>query len=75
MWSTLKALFSLLGLLDFFAGLIERARMKADIKAGLANEDFKELAESLRKDGDLEDAIRRDAVLRSRLRKRYSSDK
>ena len=70
----LKAVFSLLGLLDIIAGWIEKAQMRATIRAEDANEEFKQLAERIREDKDLEFKIRSDPALRARLRRRYTSD-
>jgi hypothetical protein len=70
----LKAVFSLLGLLDTIAGWIEKAQMRATIRAEDANEEFKQLAERIREDKDLEFKIRSDPALRARLRRRYTSD-
>jgi hypothetical protein len=73
--ASIKAFFSLLGILDFFAGLIEKAQMRAAIRAEDANEDFEALAEQLRKDKDLAVTIRNDHALRARLRRRYTAQR
>jgi hypothetical protein len=70
-----KAVFSVLGLLDFFAGLVEKAQMRATIRAEDANEEFKQVAGRIREDKDLVFKIRSgsDALL-ARLRRRYTSN-
>ena len=71
MISSIKAFFSLIGLLDTIAGWIEKAQMKAAIRAGDANEDFEALAAQIRADQFLAFKIRSDPALRRRLQRRY----
>jgi hypothetical protein len=72
--AALKAVFSLLGLLDIIAGWIEKAQMRATIRAEDANEEFKQVAERIREDKDLVFKIRSGSLaLLARLRRRYTS--
>jgi|ETNvirnome_2_130_1030620.scaffolds.fasta_scaffold06729_3 hypothetical protein len=70
-----KAVFSILGLLDIIAGWIEKAQMRATIRAENANEEFKQVAGRIREDKGLVFKIRSsgDALL-ARLRRRYAAD-
>jgi len=70
--ASIKAFFSLIGLLDTIAGWIEMAQMKAAIRAGDANANYEALAAQIRADRDLVFKIRSDPTLRARLRRRYT---
>ena len=72
MIASIKAFCSVLGLLNFFAGLIEKAQLRELLKKEQALDDYEVLRENLKADKDLVDTVLLDPALRARLRKLYS---